>query len=168
MAAEYLLGLGHKNIGLIHGASEVQTAHDFQDGVEDALGRAKCPLAPRRVEDGLFTEEGGASAAVELLSRDSSITALIAGNDKMAIGALAGLKNSGMRVPQHVSVVGCDDMHQAAFCDPPLTTVHTPIYDIGELACRRLMDIIDGRETAVEDRRPVGLTVRASSAPPRN
>lgn len=168
MAAEYLLGLGHKNIGLIHGASEVQTTHDFQDGVEEALGRAKCGLAPRRVEDGLFTVEGGASAAVELLSREPSITALIAGNDKMAIGALAGLNGSGRRVPQDVSVVGCDDVHQAAFCDPPLTTVHTSIYDLGELACRRLLDIIDGRESSIEDRLPVRLTVRASSAAPRH
>lgn len=167
MATEYLLGLGHQRIGLIHGAAEVQTTHDYRHGVEEALSRAKCALPKQRVEDGLFTEEGGASAAVALLSRDPSITAIITGNDKMAIGALAGLKGSGRRVPQDVSVVGCDDMHQAAFCDPALTTVHTPIYDLGELACQRLLDLIDGRENHVEERRSVGLTIRASSASPR-
>ncbi len=167
MAAEYLLGLGHRDIGLIHGASEVQTTHDFRQGVEEAMGRARCALPGQRVEDGLFTEEGGASAAVALLSRDPAVTAIITGNDKMAIGALAGLKGSGRRVPQDVSVVGCDDMHQAAFCDPPLTTVHTPIYDLGELACQRLLEMIEGRETLVEERRSVGLTIRDSSAAPR-
>lgn len=167
MAADYLIGLGHRHIGLIHGAAEVQTTHDFRKGVEEALTRANAALPARRVEDGLFTEEGGASAAVALVSREPSLTAIIAGNDKMAIGALAGLKGSGRRVPRDISVVGCDDMHQAAFCDPPLTTVHTPIYDLGELACQRLLDMIEGRESHVEERRSVGLTIRDSSAAPK-
>ena len=101
------------------------------------------------------------------MERDSAITAIVAGNDKMAIGAISGLKDIGLRVPADVSVVGCDDIHQAAFCDPPLTTIHTPIYEIGRRACERLLALLEGHVATVEETHPVSLTIRKSAAAPR-
>ncbi len=114
----------------------------------------------------MYAEEGGALAAVDLLRRDSDVTAIIAGNDKMAIGAISGLKSMGRAVPGDVSVVGCDDIHQGAFVDPELTTIHTPLYSAGSRACECLIDLIDGAEDAVREVLPVTLTERKSVASP--
>jgi LacI family transcriptional regulator len=163
LAAEHVLTLGHRRIGLIHGASEVQTAWDLRKGVEDAVAKAGLALPASCIEDGLYTEEGGAAAAVALLKREPELTAVLTGNDKMAIGAISGLKEIGKRVPDDVSVIGCDDMHQAAFCDPPLTTVHAPIYEVGRRACERLIQLIEGQAELVEETLPVHLTIRKST-----
>lgn len=168
LAGEHLAELGHRNVGLIHGASEVQTTSDLRRGFESALAKHEIRLIDKRVEDGLFTEEGGAAAAVRLLKRDPSITALLAGNDKMAIGALSGLKSIGLGVPNDVSVIGCDDIHQAEFCDPPLTTVHTPLFELGHQACNRLVELIEGRIDSICETCDVRLTRRKSAAPPRS
>lgn len=168
LAAKYLIDLGHKQIALVHGASEVQTSHDFRDGMIEALADAGLKLPSRREADGLYTEEGGAAAAVALLQRDSAVTGIVAGNDKMAIGAITGLKETGLRVPKDVSVVGCDDMHQAEFCDPPLTTIHTPIYDVGRRACQRLLELIEGKSASVSETHPVSVVIRKSAAAPRS
>jgi LacI family transcriptional regulator len=166
LAAEYLLRLGHRNIGLIHGAPEVQTTSDMRTGFEAALSAAGVSLPPHRTADGMYTEEGGAAAAAELVQRERDLTAILAGNDKMAIGAISAIKASGRRVPEDISVMGCDDLRSAEFCDPPLTTVHTPLYEVGQRACQRLLELVEGKVEAVEETYPVSLTVRKSTAPP--
>jgi len=142
IAGEHLLANGHRRVGLVRGALEVQTMVDLIGGFKAAL----------------------AAAATDLIRRRPDLTALMAGNDKMAIGAIAGLKAAGRRVPDDVSVIGCDDIHQGEFCDPPLTTVHTPIYDMGRAACKRLLEIIAGQTSTVREVHPVHLTVRKSVA----
>ncbi len=166
-AGAHLCSLGHRTIGLIHGAAEVQTSTDLRAGFESALSEAGISLPARQVEDGLYTEEGGAAAVARLINREPGISAILAGNDKMAIGAISGLKTAGRKVPEDVSVIGCDDMHQAEFCDPPLTTVHTPLFELGQQACKRLFDLIDGNIESVSETHPVRLTLRKSCAPPR-
>lgn len=168
LAGEHLVQLGHKKVGHIHGAAEVQTTHDLRRGFESALKKAGAKLPQSCVQDGLFTEEGGAAAAVTLMKREPGMTALFAGNDKMAIGALAGLKSVGLRVPEDVSVIGCDDIHQGAFCDPPLTTIHTPLFELGHQACSRLFELIDGKVASVTETCQVRVVVRRSCAAPRS
>lgn len=167
LAAELLAGLGHRTIGLIRGATEVQTVADLRRGFSEGLKAAGLSLPESRVEDGLYTEEGGALAVRKLLERAPAITGILAGNDKMAIGAIAGLKSMGLRVPEDISVIGCDDMHQAEFCDPPLTTVHTPLYEVGQRACDALFQIVSGKAARVKEVHPVRLTLRKSACPPR-
>ena len=104
------------------------------------------------------------AAAIRLTEREPSLTAILAGNDKMAIGAISGLKDKGYRIPEDLSIVGCDDMHQAEFSDPPLTTVHTPIYEVGVRACEALLDMIEGRLDSVAEVLPVQRAHDASSA----
>ncbi len=167
LVADHMLSLGHRGMAMIHGAPEVQTAVDLQDGFHDALRRAGVHLTGKRLEDGMCTAEGGALAAITLMKRDPSITAILAGNDKMAIGALSGLKQYGLSVPRDVSVVGCDDIHAGAFTDPPLTTVHTPLHEIGRRACRRLLELIETARTDVREVHRVKLTLRKSTCGPR-
>jgi DNA-binding LacI/PurR family transcriptional regulator len=166
-AGEHLLHLGHRRIGLIHGAQEVQTSLDLRRGFEQALGTVGVKLPASAIEDGLYIEEGGEAAARRLIERHPDFTAILAGNDKMAIGAITGLKQAGKRVPEDVSVIGCDDIHQAAYCDPPLTTVHTPLYELGKRACERILALIDGQAESVQETYPVFLTIRKSVGPPR-
>lgn len=167
LAGEHLVNQGHRRIGLIHGAAEVQTTYDLRRGFEAALANAGLKLPESHTQDGLFTEEGGAAAAEALLKREPKITAILTGNDKMAIGALAGVKSIGCRVPEDVSVIGCDDIHQAEFSDPPLTTVHTPLFELGRQACTRLFELINGTTDGVAETCGVSLKTRKSTAPPR-
>ncbi len=165
LAGRHLLDLGHRKIGLIRGASEVQTTWDLQRGLNEELAAHDGSLPDAQVEDGLYTEEGGAAAAIALLERNADLTAILAGNDKMAIGAISSLKQAGHRVPDDISVIGCDDLHQGAFCDPPLTTIHTPIYEVGQRACRVLLELIEGKVESARETLPVSLTVRKSTSP---
>ena len=82
----------------------------------------------------------------------------------MAIGAMHYLTTQGIRVPEEVSVVGFDNMQHAAFVTPSLTTVHLPLYQVGALACERLIDRIRGRVERVAEVLPTHLVVRNSTA----
>src|SRR5688572_10219414 len=102
----YLLQLGHRRIGFITAAAaEIRTSRDMGDVYREKLASVGVTPDPRWIEDGKFTEEGGAKAARAILDRDKQVTALFAGNDKMAIGALHYLTRNGVDVPGQVSVV---------------------------------------------------------------
>ncbi|HRK30456.1 MAG TPA: LacI family DNA-binding transcriptional regulator [Tepidisphaeraceae bacterium] len=160
----YLLQLGHRHIGCIYAAPEIQTAADVLHVYRKRLGDSGHEVDDSWAQDGRFTDEGGAAAAAALLKRHPEITALFCGNDKMAIGAQHYLANAGIRVPEEVSVVGFDNMQNAAFVTPSLTTVHLPLYQVGALACERLIDRVRGRAERVAEVLPTHLVVRNSTA----
>ncbi len=92
-------------------------------------------------------------------------TAILASNDLMAIGCIAGLKESGLAVPGDLSVMGIDDIPFARFIDPPLTTVSIPLYELGRLGMESLMQIRNGTLTSQgEIYLPHELIVRGSTA----
>jgi LacI family transcriptional regulator len=164
-AMNYLFQLGHRRIGMITGSSRVQTARDVVDVYQRTLGEVlgEAPPATWR-EDGLFTEQGGMDAAGRLLARHPELTAILAGNDKMALGAMHYLNQAGRRVPHDVSVVGFDDMNDAAFANPALTTVHTPLYQVGVLSCEKLVSRIQGNTDRIRSVLATHLVVRNSTA----
>lgn len=164
----YLLQLGHRQIACVFAAPEIQTARDLLDVYRRRLSEAGGMINDTWVEDGKFTEEGGADATARLLARHPDLTAIFCGNDKMAIGALHYLAGQGIRVPQDVSVVGFDDLPHAAFISPTLTTVHLPLYQVGALSVERLLDRIHGRADKVAESLPTHLVVRNSTAMVRN
>jgi LacI family transcriptional regulator len=162
-AMNYLLQLGHRRIGMITGSQWVRTARDVVDEYETKLRDAGVEPSPNWREDGLFTEAGGAAAAGALMQRHPDLTAIVAANDKMAIGAMHWLQQTGHRVPQDVSIVGFDDMQDAAFANPALTTVHLPLYEVGVLACERLVNRIQVRDEPVRAVLATHLVVRNST-----
>jgi len=91
------------------------------------------------------------------------VTAIFAGNDKMALGAMHYCSLSGIRVPGDISVIGFDDMQHAAFANPSLTSVHLPLYEVGALACERLIERIRGKIERVTEVLPTHLVVREST-----
>ena len=162
-AAMHLLRLGHRRIGFISGGmNEIQTSQDVFEALKEVLVEHKLELSPQMIVDGWLTEEGGMKAAEELLRNDSQITALFALNDKMALGAIKKLNELGLRVPQDIAVVGFDDIPQASYSIPSLTTVHQPLYEIGKLACERLVELVHGNVSRVQEVIPIYLVVRES------
>lgn len=162
-ATQHLVRLGHRRIGFIAGGlQEIQTSRDVLDAFKEALAEQKVAFDPSLVADGWLTEEGGMKAIEDLLAIDRGITAVFALNDKMALGAMKKLNDLGIRVPHDVAVVGFDDIPQASYAIPGLTTVHQPLYEIGKQSCERLIELIHGKVDRVQDVIPIYLVVRDS------
>lgn len=162
-AMQQLVRLGHRRIGFIAGGlSEIQTSRDIFESYQEVLAHHRLEFDPKYVVDGWLTEEGGLKATEQLLRQSPDVTAVFALNDKMALGAIRKLNELGLRVPQDIAVVGFDDIPQASFAIPALTTVHQPLYEIGKLACERLVELIHGRTEPVQEVIPISLVVRES------
>ena len=160
----YLLQLGHRQIAMITGAPEAHTARDVMNVYQRKLEAAGIAPAPGWRADGRFTEDGGAKAAEQIFAKHPEVTAVFAGNDKMALGAMHALRRRGLSIPRDVSVVGFDDLGHSAFVNPSLTTVHLPLYEVGAIACERLIERIHGRPDRVTEKLPTHLIVRDSTA----
>jgi LacI family transcriptional regulator len=163
-AMNYLLQLGHRKIGLIAAAQEITTSRDLLTMFRQKLEHAGLNPQENWVVDGRFTEVGGAEAAGQLLERHSDMTAILAGNTKMTLGAVHHITRSGRKVPEDISVVGFDDLRHSAFVTPALTTVHLPLYEVGVRACGRLVERVHGTIDNVADVLGTHLVVRESTA----
>ncbi len=166
IAAEHLAGLGHRRIGFLAGTN-TNTAMDLRNHfvaacVARGLAEAGVPWA-----DGWFTEQGGYEAAHWLLDRHPTLTALMGGNDKMAIGAMRCLNERKLRVPEDISVFGVDDLPAAAFTTPGLTTVQHDLFHIGSLAVDSALALFNEETDLVQKTLPVKLVVRESTGPAR-
>ncbi|MCW3842759.1 LacI family transcriptional regulator [Micromonospora yasonensis] len=169
LAAEHLLGLGHRNV-LILGAegepfSSSRRIAAFQRRWEDGGGTVAATAWGR------FTESSGALAVAPHVAsfRAGDVTAVFAINDLMAIGALYELRRAGVRVPEDVSVVGFDDVMAAQYCFPSLTTVRQDVPTLGQVSTDALIDALEGlAELDGEQLKlPVGLVARDSTGPVR-
>ncbi|CAN5466811.1 DNA-binding transcriptional regulator CytR [soil metagenome] len=164
----YLMQLGHRKIALLAAAPEISTARDVREIYLQRLAGANAALDETWSEDGKFTEDGGAEATKRILRAHPDVTAIFATNDKMAVGALHLLSRLGIDVPRDISVVGFDDLQHAAFVVPSLTTVHLPLYQVGSVACERLIEKIRGKNEAVGEVLSTHLVVRDSTAMARS
>ncbi len=164
-AAEYLAGLGHKRVAFISGPASFRSSHERRGGFEEGLAAHGLKLVPNAIAQGAYTFETGVSCATELLKREPRPTAIFAGNDEMAVGALHAVRRAGLRVPEDVSVMGFDDFQIASSAWPPLTTIHAPTREIGRMAAAKLIgaDYSEARHEA--DTKP-SLVVRDSTAAP--
>lgn len=170
LAADHLAALGHQRIGHVCGPSDVvATSKDLTDAFTNRLAERGVRLDPRLIVSGEYQVESGKTACDEILSRDPAVTAIFCSNDKMAIGAYLSLRARGLAPGADVSVMGCDDIPQAALADPPLSTIRLDFYRVGSESCRRLLDRIKGEPTngSMNERLPVTLVERASTAQPR-
>lgn len=163
-AMDYLLQLGHRNIAMLSAAPEIHTARDLVDVYRSKLIEVGARPKDGWIGDGKFTEEGGAQATELILDAHPEVTAIFAGNDKMALGAIHCLNRRGVKVPQEVSVIGFDNLQHAAFVTPSLTTVQLPLYQVGVLSCEKLIERIRGRVEPVAESLSTHLIVRQSTA----
>jgi DNA-binding LacI/PurR family transcriptional regulator len=162
-AMNYLLQLGHRRIGLITAAAG-RCAREVADAYRVAMDMFGVRPGEGWIADGRFTEEGGHQAAEKILRRHPDVTALFAASDKMAIGAVHSAQSNGLVVPRDLSIIGFDNVRHAAFMNPPLSTIHLPLHEVGARACERLMERLRGRKDVVNDLLPIHLVVRESTA----
>lgn len=144
LATEHLISAGHERVGLVGGPARVETGAGRLAGYEAAMLAAGLePLSA----DGGFRIEGGRAATGRLLDK-GGLTALIAGNNLTAIGALQVLRERGVRVPEGVAFVAIDDPFWAALVEPPLTALAQPIREMADHAVGLLFERIGdpGRE----------------------
>ncbi len=144
-ATQHLIGLGHKKIMFMSGPSDSATSRHRQRGYLDALqAHGYAPM----VAEGDFRMESGFGLASRLKEDRRRPTAVFAGNDMMAIGVILGLTNLGLKVPDDVAVVGCDDIPMASLIKPPLATIRVPMYEIGARAMDLLLALMKGEDRA--------------------
>lgn len=166
-AVEHLAALGHRQIGHLAGPQELSTGLTRLIAFRQAMAGVNLPTAPGGiVVCGAYTEESGRHAADVMLTQEPGITAILAGNDLIALGALTALAQRGRSCPGDVSVVGFNDMPYADKMLPPITTVHVPLYEMGAQAARLLLERLhDPRGVPKKILLPARLTVRGSTGP---
>ncbi|WP_433431262.1 LacI family DNA-binding transcriptional regulator [Nonomuraea sp. CA-141351] len=164
MAVEHLLRLGHSTVWHVSGPRERMDAQARIEAWRATLEQAGRSVP--RVVPGDWSAESGYQAGLELAER-SGVTAVFAANDHMALGLLRAFNERGIRVPDDVSVVGFDDIPEAGYLIPPLTTVRPDHEEVGRRAVEVLLRQMDGQDDDADDAPHVvpALVRRASTAP---
>jgi DNA-binding LacI/PurR family transcriptional regulator len=143
-ATQHLVELGHRKIAHIAGAAGLEIARQREAAYLRALDDAG--LSYRNVISAQNIQWGygsGYNAMRELLEADERPTAVFAASDELAIGAYRAIAESGLRIPQDISVVGFDNIEASAYTTPPLTTVHQPFADLGIQALILLLEMLE-------------------------
>lgn len=148
-ATRHLLGLGHRRIAHISGPLNHLSAIDRKQGYETALAAAGVPIVPTLCVEGDYSEAAGRIGMARLLSLAEPPTALFAGSDETALGAMAVLREAGMEPGRRFPVVGFDDVILARHVTPALTTVRQPMRQMGRAAGELLMRVMDGDAATV-------------------
>jgi DNA-binding LacI/PurR family transcriptional regulator len=165
MMTRYLLELGHRKLGLIVGpVSKLKRIRDRRLGFCDTLRAEGIAVSPDMVVETEHSMRKGYEAAKRLFATPQKPTAIFAASDVIAFGALSYLTEEGIRVPEDVSLVGFDDLEFAAFCNPPLTTIHVPAYEMGYEGAGELVRLVsDSAEGAQSLCLDTDLVVRKSA-----
>ena len=168
LAVEHLTSLGHRRIAHLGGPQNLSTGHQRHLG-SSTRWRRSAPYPTRTLPSAsAFTEAEGARLCRELLGASTDVTAIVAGNDLMALGCYDVLAERGLRCPDDVSVVGFNDMPFADRFHPPLTTVRIPHREMGAAAADVLLELLADPGTPPRQLiLAVALEVRGSTAPVR-
>ncbi|MDO1585355.1 LacI family DNA-binding transcriptional regulator [Rhizobium oryzicola] len=170
VAAEHLIGLGHRRILFLMRPGRRTIVHRME-GWQDALKARGLQVDDDLVVtvDDWLPELAADAIAKRISERGQDFTAILTAGDSLALGAILGVQRTGLSVPGDVSVVGMDDLPQAAFFNPPLTTMHLPMREIGAVGLDLLRDAAAGM---VYPARRVELAChlieRSSTAPPKD
>lgn len=161
---KYLLGIGHRDIGFLRGPKTNPISNARLEGFKDAMREADLKVKPQWVRTGTFNYDSSMEEAEAFLGSDRP-TAVFTANDQMALALITVAHKKGLRVPEDISVVGCDDIPAARMTWPPLTTIRLPLSNMVAEAADMLL-------TRSPEEQPVGrflefdLVIRGSSGPP--
>ncbi|MBT1003536.1 LacI family transcriptional regulator [Paenarthrobacter sp. DKR-5] len=166
-ATRFLMELGHRRIGFVAGRPDLRSAAAREAGYRHALSEAGIPFDPSLVVVGNYETESAREAAHRLLSRPDRPTAVFAANDLSAIVVVEVARELGLEVPRDLSVVGFDDIPEAARHALPLTTVRQPMGRIGAAAAALVVALMNGETPeTTQIKMPTRLIPRATTAPP--
>ncbi|HEY5244522.1 MAG TPA: substrate-binding domain-containing protein, partial [Acidimicrobiales bacterium] len=168
LAVDHVVGLGHTVIGHVAGPQNLSTGHRRYLGYLEAMARHQLPAPAAQVTFAdAFTEAAGARACRQLIERTEGVSAIVAANDRLAIGCYDALEELELRCPQDISITGFNDMPFVDRLRPALTTVRVPQREIGSVAADLLLRQLGGEEGGVgEVLLEPSLIVRESTAPP--
>ncbi|GAB5536638.1 MAG: LacI family DNA-binding transcriptional regulator [Rubricoccaceae bacterium] len=146
---EHLIELGHTRIAFVKGPEGSFDGLARLDGYRNALRAHGIEPSPALEFEGDFSMESGLAAVPKILATDPRPTALFAANDLSAYGALSGLREAGLQVPEDIALAGFDDSRLAQFSSPSLTTVHAPAQEMGQRAIEGLLSRIRGDDDSL-------------------
>lgn len=165
--AEAVIAKGHRHLGVISARTDHNDrARERVEGVHAALARNGLQEADLPVVETTYSFEAGGYAFSELMALETPPTAVICGNDVLAVGALQEARRVGLSVPRDVSITGFDDIEVAGVIDPPLTTVHVPHRQMGLQAARALLEMIKTGHPVESRTLPTNVVFRQSLGPP--
>ena len=144
LATEHLLALGHRRVAFISGDMRHPDSKERLKGYRAGLEAAGEAFDSDLILHGNYTEDSGRLAVERLLETRTRFSAIFAANDQMAFGARLALHRHKLRVPQDISLVGFDDLSASLYAIPPLTTVHHPVYELGQLAATAMIQLLAG------------------------
>lgn len=168
LAMEHLIGLGHRRIAFLGRRDDISTGFNRYAGYCEVLTGLGMPLDPAIVHSAPGTRENGMRGVQAVLDVADPPTAAVCFNDLTAFGAMLGLRHRGLEAGQDFSLVGCDDVQEAALWYPALTTIKNFQYEMGRKSAEFLLERIDdpGAQTRRLLLKPE-LVIRATTAPPR-
>lgn len=165
---EYLLDLGHRSFGLIaQDTSFNDRARARREGVRNTLAERGIAVRPRHFVEGAWKFEDGMRAFEKVMRSDDPPTAIICGNDYLAIGCVLSAREMGIDIPGDVSITGFDDIDLARLLQPGITTMKVPDALVGEMAGRFFIDVLQGKPGHLGTVPAPELIVRASTAQPK-
>jgi LacI family transcriptional regulator len=168
-ATGHLAALGHRRIGVIAGPRHLLCSRARLDGYRAAVEEAGADADEALIRQGDFLPESGFAGGAALLGLAEPPTAIFASSDTMALGVYEAARRHGLRVPDDLSIVGFDDLPEARWSSPPLTTVRQPLAEMGALAARTALRLARGETIELPRVELVTeLIVRNSSARPRS
>lgn len=146
MATKFLIEKGCKNIGFISSEKKNKPSAERLEGYKRALKEYKLDIDEKKIFLENFTIDSGYKGVISLLEK-TKVDGIFCGNDLIAFGAIKGLKEKKVKIPEEVKIIGFDDISMSQFIDPPLTTIKQPIYQLGEEAVKMLVAIIENQDT---------------------
>ncbi len=166
-ATNHLLALGHRRVAYIGGPEGQVIAGHRREGFHLAMNQAGLDPDgyPYLAVD--YAVELGEQAMESLLTLHPPPTAVFAGNDEIAIGAIRAIKRVGLQVGRDISVIGFDDQRLASLYEPPLTTIRVPTEELGYRAILMMVDQLQGRSTEEDIVLPTSLVIRSTTGAPR-
>lgn len=165
-ATRHLIEAGHRRIAYLGGPVGLLTVTERREGFMLAMNEAGVPVRPEYVEMGSFAPELARAATQRFIELPLPPTAIFASSDYLAIGAVMGLRDANVSVPDEMSLIGFDDMAFGALMTPPLSAIRQPVEQLGRLGFQTLLALLNGESPPPLTRLPVELIRRQSVAAP--
>lgn len=143
LAVTHLVERGRRKVGLVNGPDTTRTSVEKLHGLQLGLLQYGLHLPPEYITSAYFHSEDGYRETQKLLQRCPDLEAIIYTDDNTAMGGMSAIKETGRTIPDDVAVIGFHDYDISRFTDPPLTTVHFDMFQMGKMAARRLCMLLD-------------------------
>lgn len=163
LATEAMIKNGHKNVAFISGHMGTFTSVDRMAGYKCALQQYSIPIRSSFIRTGDYKSESGYKAIFDMIKDGVKFDGIVAANDLMALGAIKALHELGYSIPNEVEVIGCDNIVYSQFCDPPLSTIQQPSYEMGRKSVDMIVDLINGKAVEYKTVLPSHIVYRKTT-----